>query len=321
MAADAVSEFYKGQQIDIVVGHQVGTCFDIYSRVLQRHLGKHIPGQPAIVVKNMVGAGGIATANWIANLAPKDGTAMGITTYAMLFEPLFGNAKAKYDPMKFHWIGNVDRSVTICGVTKTAGISTFDQLRTTEALFGAGGATGGLGRQANAVKRLTGAKLRVVYGYKGSAAIKLAANRGEVAGICGLPFSTVKSSWGAEYRSGAFKPIIQLSGLPHAELRDIPHVNRYAETVEDQEVFNLVFGAQALGRFYFVPPEVPSARVNALRAAFTATMKDEAFVADAEKAKIDIAPMTGEEVESLVKKYLSASPTVVGRAMAATSRD
>ena len=185
---------------------------------------RHIPGNPGIIVQNMVGASGITATNWLANVAPKDGTVMATFVHTVAFEPIFGNAKAQYDPAKFAWIGNLEDSAGTCGVAKASGIASFDDLLTKEAIFGATGATGPLGTFAQAVRNLLGAKLKVVYGYKGSAEVKLAMNRGEVQGICGLPISTIKSFWGDEYRAGEFKPIIQLSGKPHPDLKGIPHV-------------------------------------------------------------------------------------------------
>jgi tripartite-type tricarboxylate transporter receptor subunit TctC len=215
----------------------------------------------------------------------------------------------------------MEQSVAICGVTKASGITRFDDLLAKEYVFGATGATGPLGKLAQAVKHLTGAKLKVVYGYKGSADVKLAMNRGEVVGICGLPLSTVKSFWGTEYKSGDFKPIIQLSGAPHPELKGLPHIDSYAKTEEDRLVFGLVFGAQALGRIYFSPPGQPVARTKALRDALVAAMKDKEFLADAEKAQIDIEPMTGEETAKMIAQYSQVSPKVVERAQKAQARE
>ncbi len=320
-AANEVADFYKGKTVNIVVAHEVGTGFDIYARVLALHLSRHIPGNPGIVVQNMVGASGITATNWLANVAPKDGTVMSTFVHTVAFEPIFGNAKAQYDPAKLTWIGNLEDSAGTCGVAKASGITSFDELLTKEAIFGATGATGPLGTFAQAVRNLLGAKLKVVYGYKGSAEVKLAMNRGEVQGICGLPISTIKSFWGDEYRAGEFKPIIQLSGKPHPDLKGIPHVDRYAKTDEDRQVFDLIFGAQAIGRVYASPPGQPPARTKALRDAVTATLKDEKFLADAAKAKIDIDPMTGEEVAALIARYSAATPAVVARAKAALSRN
>jgi tripartite-type tricarboxylate transporter receptor subunit TctC len=319
--ADATADFYKGKTVSIVVGHQAGTGFDVYARVLQRHIGKHIPGNPTVIVQNMTGASGITAANWIANIAPKDGTVMGTMVYTVAFEPLFGNEKARYDPLKLSWIGNMEQSVAICGVTKASGVTRFDDLLAKEYVFGATGATGPLGKLAQAVKHLTGAKLKVVYGYKGSADVKLAMNRGEVVGICGLPLSTVKSFWGTEYKAGDFKPIIQLSGAPHPELKGLPHIDGYARSEEDKQVFGLVFGAQALGRIYFSPPGQPEARTRALRDALAAAMQDKEFLAEAEKAQIDIEPMTGEETATLIAKLAAVPQNVVERALKAQARE
>jgi len=319
--ADELADFYKGKNVTIMVGHQVGTGFDIYARALAPHLTRHIPGNPNIVVQNMVGASGIVAANWLANVAPKDGTVMATFVHTVAFEPVFGNAKAQYDPAKLAWIGNMEESIGVCGVSKASGIEKFDELLAKETVFGATGATGPLGVFAQAVRNLTGAKLKVVYGYKGSAEVKLAMNRGEVQGICGLPMSTIKSFWGDEYRAGQFKPIIQLSGKPQGDLKGIPHVNGFAKTAEDRQVFDLIFGAQALGRIYVSPPGQPPARVKALRDGLANAMKDPKFLADAEKAKIDIDPKSGEEVAELVAKFSAVPPAVVERAKKAIARN
>jgi tripartite-type tricarboxylate transporter receptor subunit TctC len=319
-AANEIADFYKGKTVSIVVGHQSGTGFDIYARAIAPHLSRLIPGNPSVVVQNMVGASGITAANWLANVAPKDGTVMATFVHTVAFEPVFGNDKAQYDPTKLNWIGSLESSTGLCGVTKASGIASFDDLLTKEAVFGATGATGPLGTFAQAVKNLLGAKLKVVYGYKGSADVKLAMGRGEVQGVCGLPLSTIKSFWADEYRTGDFKPIIQLNGEPHPELKGIPHVDRYAKSDEDRQVFNLIFGAQTLGRPYVSPPGQPAARTKALRDALMATMKDERFMADAAKAKLDIEPMTGEEVAALIAKYSAVSPAVIVRAKQVFSR-
>jgi tripartite-type tricarboxylate transporter receptor subunit TctC len=318
--ADEIADFYRGKQVSIVVGHQAGTGFDVYARVLQRHLGRHIPGGPAIVVQNMPGASGVIASNWLAAIAPKDGTVIATAVYTIVFEPLFGNDKAKFDPAKFNWLGNMEQSVAICGVSKASGVATFADLQKRETIFGAAGATGAPAKLTHAIRHLAGAKAKLVTGYKGATAIKLAIQRGEVEGFCGMPLSTLHSFWADVYRSGEFKPIIQLSGAPNAELKGIPHIDSYAKTEEDRKVFALVFGGQSLGRFFYAPPGVPADRVKALRTALMATMRDKEFLADAKKTGIDIEPMSGAEVEALVAKYSSASPAVVERAKEVTSK-
>ena len=320
-SADEVADFYKGKSVTLVVGHETGTGFDIYARTLQRHLSRYIPGSPTIIVQNMVGASGLTAANWLYNVAPKDGTVMATFVHTIPFEPLMGNSAARFEAAKFTWIGNLEESVAVCGVTKAAGITKFDEMRTKEVIIGATGSTGPLVKSALAVKNLLGVKMKVVSGYAGSASVKVAIQRNEVHGICGLPMSTIKSFWRDDYEAGNFIPIIQLSGRKQAELKDIPHVDDYAKSEEDRQVYGLIFGTQALGRIYLSPPGMPVERRTALRNALLDTMKDPQFIADAVKTQIDISPMTGEEVEAFIARLSSASPAVIERTKQAFRND
>jgi tripartite-type tricarboxylate transporter receptor subunit TctC len=300
--ADDVENFYKGKTFTIVVGHEVGTGFDIYSRVLARHIGRHIPGHPNVVVQNMVGASGVTPANWLYNVAPKDGSVIMTFVPTAALEPIFGNGAARFDAAKLTWIGNMDEGVGICGVSPASGIATFEDMLTKEVPIGSTGATGPLGKYALAVKNLLGARIKLVAGYQGSASVKLAINRGEV-------------------QSGGFKVVLQLSGRPHSALGSVPHVDRYAKTAEDEQVFGLIFGAQALGRIYGSTPAIPAERRNALRAAFMATMSDPQFLSDAAKSQIDVNATSGAEVEAFIARMASSSPEVVERARRATRAD
>ncbi len=319
--ADEVADFYKGRTVSVVVGHEVGTGFDIYGRALARHLGRHIPGNPAVLVQNMQGASGITSANWLTHIAPKDGTVLATFVQSVPFEPLFGNPAARFDPAKLTWIGNLEESIGICGVSKASRIERFDDLLVKESVFAGTGVGGPLARSSLAVKNLLGARIKLVQGYQGSASVKLAMQRGEVEGICGLPMSTVTSFWKDDYVTGAFRPIIQLSGRREPQLGGIPHVDDYVRSADDQQVFGLIFGVLALGRLYVSTPAVPPERANALRAAFLATAKDAAFLADAAKTQIDISPMTGEEVEAFIARVSASSPAVVARAKEAFRND
>src|SRR6476660_7350628 len=184
--ADDVGDFYKSKPFTIVVGHAVGTGFDTYSRVLARHIGRHIPGNPNVVVQNMVGASGIIPANWLYSVAPRDGSVMMTFVHTVALEPILGNNAARFDASKLTWIGNMDEGIGICGVSKDSGIAKFEDLLVKETVFGGTGVSGPLSKNALAVKHLLGAKIKVVSGYAGSASVKLAINRGEVQGICGL---------------------------------------------------------------------------------------------------------------------------------------
>jgi tripartite-type tricarboxylate transporter receptor subunit TctC len=311
--ADPVAEFYKGKTVSLVVGHEVGSGYDVYGRVLARHLGRHVPGQPTVVVQNMVGAAGMIASNWLYNIAPRDGTVVATFSASPIAEPILGNPAARFEPAKFTWIGNMDESAGTCGVTKASGVATFDDLLIKETIFGATAQSGTFGKFALAVKNLLGAKYRIVSGYKGSADVKIALNRGEVHGICGLPLSTITSHWRDDYESGNFPPIIQLSGRKHPDLKSIPHVDDYAKSPEDLQVFGLIFGMQALGRFYVSPPALPTERRDALRSALAAAMNDPQFRADAARTQIDINPSSGGEVEAFIARVAASSPVVIER--------
>ena len=317
--ADGVADFYKGKTVNLVVGHESGTGFDIYSRVLIRHMGKYIPGNPQMIVQNMAGASGVVAGNWLYSVAARDGSVIGTFAQTVPLEPLFGNQQARYDAARFIWIGNMESGLAICGVTRASGIQSFAQLQQRETLMGATAPTGPLAKSALAVKNVLGANLKVIPGYKGSADVKLAMSRGEVAGICGLPWSTIKSFWSQELESGEFRPLIQLSGDKTPELANIPHSTDFIKTAEDKQLFGLLFGVQALGRVYALPPETPVDRVSALRKAFMDTVGDKDFLADAEKTGIDISPMEGAPVASMWAEFAATPPAIVARAKAVTT--
>jgi tripartite-type tricarboxylate transporter receptor subunit TctC len=319
--ADEAADFYKGKTVTIAVGNEAGTGFDLYARALARHLGRHIPGNPAIVVQNMVGASGIVASNWLYNVAPRDGTVLATFVHTVRFEPLYGNSAAKYDSAKFTWIGNIESITGICGVSKASGIEKFEDLRAKETVFGATGATGALAKHALALKHLFGARIKLVPGYAGTSSVKIAMQRGEVGGICSLGMSSVMAAWRDDYESGAFKPIIQLSGPPHPALRGIPHVRDFTRTQDDRLVTGLIYETQAVGRPYASTPGVPAARQQALRAAFDAAMKDPQFLADTARAQLDVSPMTGGEVEAFIARMFTAPPAVVERAVRAVRND
>lgn len=319
--ADTVTPFYSGRTVSIVVGHEVGTGFDIYARVLARHIGRHIPGNPSVVVQNMVGASGVTAANWLYGAAPKDGSVLATFVPTAAFEPLFGNNAARFDPTRFNWIGNMEESAATCGVSRASGITTFEELRAKETVFGATGATGPFTKFALAVKNLLGAKIKLVQGYKGSASLKIALQRGEVHGACAVPVSTLLSFWKDDLDSGAFRPLLQLSGKRHPVLAGVPHVNDYIRTEEDRQVFGLIFGSQEFGRPFLAPPGVPAERTRALRAAFMATMSDRDFLTDAARTQIDVSPASGEDVEALVARLSASSPAVVERTLQALRKE
>ena len=314
--ADAVADFYRGRTLQMVVGHEAGTGFDFYGRALARHIGRHIPGHPTLVPQNMVGAVGLVAANWLYNVAPKDGTVMAIFAHTAPLEPLLGQGAGKFDAQRFTWIGNMDEAVGVCGVWHATGITTFEQLATREVLVGASGSgtAGPFSQSPTALKNLFGARFRLVQGYKGSAEMKLAMLRGEVEGICGLPLSTLRSEWKELWAGGEYRLLLQLSRTRHPALAQVPHVFDLARTPEERQTLDLVFGVQALGRPIAAPPGLPPERAAALRRAFMATMQDPVFLAEARDIQLDLAPISGEALTDLIAQFYASPRTIVERA-------
>lgn len=313
-SATTVEEFFKGRQINIVVGHQSGTGFDLYARSLARYMGSHIPGQPTIVVQNMTGASGLKALNHIANVAPKDGTAFATMVFSAPFEPLMGDGKGQFDATKLLWIGNMDSSVSVFGVSGRSGVKSFDDLFKREVVVGGTGQSGPLNQVPNALNNLLGTKIKVVTGYTGSASVKIAIQRGELEGAAAISLSTLKTQYQDAQAAGDFNLILQVGPAPHPELKDVPHVYRYAKSEEDKAVFDLIFGVQGLGRAFMGPSEIPADRAAALRSAFMATMKDKALLAEAEKIQLDLNPQSGEEVQAYVSKLYAFPKHIVARA-------
>ncbi len=315
--ADPLADFYKGKTMSIVVGHEVGTGFDTYARVLARHLPRHIPGQPNMIVQSMLGASGIAAANWLYNVAPKDGTTLGAWVQTVPLDPLMGGTASKFDAVRFNWIGNLESSVATCVITKASGINSFTDLQSRETLFGSTGGGGALTQFTLAAKNLLGVKAKLVTGYKGAASIGIAMQNGELQGMCGANTSFLSSFWASEVASGAFKPIVQLNGPKRPDLAGVVHAYDVVKSDDERTVLDLVYGPLILGRIYAAPPDVPADRVAALRIAFIATTKDPQFLADAEKTKLEISPMTGDEVARQFQQYYAAPKAVVERAIRA----
>ena len=314
--ADALAEFYKGNTIRIIVGTQAGTGFDLYARTLARHFGGQMPGNPDTVVQNMPGASGITAANWMANVGPKDGTVLATVPFTVPFEPLLEDGKGLFDAPKLTWIGNMDSSVSICTVSTKLGIKSFDELMNREILVGGTGRAGPLAQVPHALARLTGAKIKVIDGYKGSRDVKLAIQRGEVHGICGISYSTVLTQYADVHESGEMRMILQVGPEPHPDIKDITHVYEYAKSDEDRQVYDLIFGTQGLGRSYVAASGIPADRAAALRKAFAATLEDPQFLAEAKKARLDLRWQTGETVQAFVARLYASPKPVVERARA-----
>ena len=315
--AEVAADFYRGKVLNLVVGHEAGTGYDFFARTLARYLGRRLPGNPAVVPRNMPGAGGLKAANWLYDVAPKDGTVVAVFAPETALKPIFGDATANFDPAGFTWIGNMDESIATCAVSASSGIITVEQLFTREAVFGATGAAAPTSKFAYALVNLLGAKVKVVQGYKGSADLRIALNRGEIQGACGMSHSTLKTQWKEEVESGRVRPLMQFGINRSPDLPGVAHIYDYARSNEDRELFDVAFGPHVLGRPVIAPPGVPAERAQALRAAFTTTMQDQDLRSDLARMGLVITPASGEEVQGLVARFASYPKAVVEKAAAA----
>ncbi|MBX9777833.1 MAG: hypothetical protein K2Y71_25930 [Xanthobacteraceae bacterium] len=311
-----VADFYRGKSLSIVVGHEAGTGYDFFGRTLARHITRHLAGNPAAVAQNMPGAGGLRAANWLYNVAAKDGIVVGVLAPETALKPIFGDAAASYDPAKFTWIGNMDESIATCTVSARSGITSVEQLIRREAVFGATGSAAPTSKFAYALVNFIGAKIKVVQGYKGSNDLRIALNRGEIEGACGPSHSTLKTQWKDDVDSGRIRVLVQFGLKKLADLKDAAHIYDYARSNEDREVFDVAFGPHVLGRPVLAPPGVPADRAAALRAAFMRTMQDAELLAETAKLGLEVRPASGPEVEALVARFASFPKSVIERATA-----
>jgi tripartite-type tricarboxylate transporter receptor subunit TctC len=322
--ADAVSDFYSHKTLTLIAGFPPGGGYDTYVRVLARHYGRFIPGNPSVVPENMPGAGSMNAANQIYNNEPNDGSVLGEFASSVIAEPLLGNKAARFDPTKFSWIGSMSQDVAYCAVWQTPGAAaSFDEIMRPggkATIFGGGAPTAITYQHPMILKNVLGANIRVIPGYAGTRDIDLAMHRGEVNGECGFYASSIKSQFADDVRSGRLKLVIQMGPHKSNEFGDIPSVFDYAKTDEQREVLELYFNQLVLGRPLVGPPNIPPDRLGALRSAFMTTMKDKDFLAEANKVGLDINPATADEVEKLLQHFASFPPAIFAKAREAIGR-
>src|ERR1700692_4777138 len=314
--AQSAAEFYQGKSLDLQIGYSVGGGYDLYARLLARHLGKHIPGAPTVVPKNMEGAGSLRLANWLYSAAPRDGTVIGATSRGAAFDPLLNQSGAQFDASKFSWIGSANNEVSVCVALQTSGIASFDDLLTKPLTIGSTGVGDDTYQFPALVNAVLGSKFKIVTGYPGGNDITLALERGEVQGRCGWSWSSIKATRMDWVESKKIIVLVQMSLSKHPELPDVPLVMDLAKTDEERQIFKLIFARQVMGRPYLAPPGVPADRVAALRQAFTDTMTDKEFLSDTEQNKFEINPVNGEQLEALVKEIYRTPAEVTKKAAA-----
>jgi tripartite-type tricarboxylate transporter receptor subunit TctC len=314
----AAADFYAGKTIKFVVGADVGGGYDIYARVLSRHLGRFIPGQPTVVVQNMAGAGSGRTAAFIYAVAPKDGTTIGALMPGAIIGPLLDDRSSEehYDPTKFFYLGTADSGTRICATFHTSTIKTFEDAQKQKLTIGASQAGGATLDYAYLFTHAADAKFQVVSGYKGTADITLAMERGEVDGLCGFDWASLRSQKPDWIRDNKLNILVQVG--PHADpeltRRGVPEAWKFIKNDDLRKAVEVVVAQQAFGRPYIAPPGTPPEQLKILRDAFIATMQDKEFLADAEKTRIDITPESGESIQATVQKLYASPKEIVERA-------
>lgn len=312
--AEPVAGFYAGKTLTLVVGYPPASGYTLYAQMLAKFLGSHIPGRPGVVVQSMPGAGSLKAASYLYNVAPRDGSVLGMFSVGALIDELIGGSNVNYETSRFAWIGNMDESVGVCVVRGATGVRRFEDLRQRETLFGGTGPAGGATQAALALTRLFGARIRLIKGYPGAQDVVLAMDRGEVEGVCGLTIAVLRSRLAASIAAGELVPLLHDAIKTPAELAGVPSVYDLARGEDERRVLDLLFGWRILGRPIAAPPDIPADRLGALQAAFMAATADERLRAEAAKAQLDLAPAPGPAVADLIVRLFSQSPGTIARA-------
>lgn len=313
-APAAAAEFYKGKSFTFYIGSSPGGGYNRYARTIGHHIAKHIPGNPSILFINMPGAGSRKLTAWYYNIAPKNGLNVAAVFPGAVLEPLFGK-KGKYEPLKFNYIGSANAITLACVTTVKSGFLKFEDMLNRRVILGATQRGSPIHDFTSILYNLAGAKVKLVKGYKGSKQITHAVETGEIEGICGYGYSSLMSAKSYWVRDKIVNIILQASLKPNKAMdaMGVPTVWDYIKKPADRELVELFMGQMVFGRPYIMTPGAPAKRVRTIQQAFNATMKDKAFLAEAKKVRLAIAPATGPEVQRLVTKMYTMSKDKLAR--------
>jgi tripartite-type tricarboxylate transporter receptor subunit TctC len=314
--AQDVATFYRGKEVRVVVGYPPGGGYDLYARLLSRHIGAHIPGVPSVVLENMPGGGSLIAANYLYNGAPADGTVFGMFEGGMTLAPLFGFKNAHYDSHKFSWLGSMNQETSLCVSWAASGIRSIDDVMSKGLTIGTASSTGTTFAFPTADNNLLGARFKLVSGYSGTGGVMIAIERGEVQGGCAIGLSSLKTVRPQWLEKKEINILLQETTRHDPALPNVPTVRELAKDDDTRRIADIVYGWQIMGRPVAAPPGVPADRVEALRAAFQATMKDPAFTAEAERLRLDVNPLSAAEINQFITGVYETPPALIARAMA-----
>ena len=312
-----VEDFYKGKTVSLLIGYSVGGGYDTYGRLVARHLGKHIPSNPIIVPQNMTGAGSLKAANYLYSVAPKDGSVIGTFSRSQGIAPLID--KAEFDSTKFTWLGSVTDEVSLCVTRHDAPVKSFSELLVTPATFGGEGAGSDPNIFALLYRNVFGAKIKIVTGYPGTNEIQLAAERGEVDGLCGLSWSTLKGRYPHWLKEKKANILVQAGIKKQPELADVPSASELAKEPDQRQILKLLLIGQAMARPFAAPPGIPPDRRAALITAFERTTADPEFLAEAKRLDVEVNPVRADKLDALLAEAYATPKDVIAKAAKAMS--
>jgi tripartite-type tricarboxylate transporter receptor subunit TctC len=320
-AADPIEDFYKAKGLTIYVGSDPGGGYDTYGRLVARQINRFLPGNPSVVVKNMPGASGMRLANYVYAKAEKDGSEIGIVQNTVVLEPMMGNSAVQYEPEKFVWLGSVSSLTSTCVMSRKSAVQSMEQAREKEVLVGGQGSRSSTVLVPNSLNALTGTKFKVIKGYPSTTSVFLAMERGEVDGLCGVGSDSILGSKWDQVKSGEIKVIVQVNAAPADDLPGVPWVMDYAKNAQDRETLEFLVSRQYFGRPFVAAPGTASDKVPVLRKAFWDMMNDKEYLADAEKQRIPVNPISGEDVQAFIVKLFKMPKDVVDRGNRAADGD
>ncbi len=318
--ADSIEDFYKGKTVNLMIGYSVGGGYDLYGRLLARHLGKHIPGHPGVVPQNMTGAGSLRAAQYIYSVAPKDGTAIATFGRTIPTTPLLTPANAQFDGTKFTWLGSITNEVSACVTSRAAKAHNWDELLKNEVTVGGEGPGADPDVYTLLYNNVFGTKMKLVTGYHGTNDMSLAMERGEIDGVCGLSWSTLKARHLQAMKDKQIYVVIQAALKKQPELADVPLANDLTKDKEKLQILKLFLASQEMARPFAAPPGLPEDRKVALVKAFEDTMKDPEFLAEAQKQSMDVNPMRPKEIDDILVELYKTPKDVLEKAAQAISK-
>jgi tripartite-type tricarboxylate transporter receptor subunit TctC len=317
--AQSVAQFYTGKSITMAIGFAPGGGYDLYGRLVARHLSKHIPGNPQIVPQNMPGAGSMRAAQHLFSLAPKDGTAIATFGRQMGITPLL-NPAAKYDGTKFTWLGSVTNEVSTCVTWKTSKVKVWDDLLKHSVTFAGDGPGADPDVFANLYNNVFGTKIKIISGYRGTNPMILALERGEVEGLCGLSWSTIKARHMKWFKEKTINVLIQAALKKEPDVGNVPLALDLAKTEDQRQVLKVFLYGQEMARPFAAPPGIPADRKAALIVAFDKMLKDPEFLAEIKKRNLDLNPTSGADIDKMLKELYATPKDVLAKAALAATK-